>query len=245
MTGPRRVNFAYVGPPPKEWTAHLKWSARILRLAGEEVPEQELLADLDREDRELQTRRPVGHRVLPDSRRHPDQQELVLLSPDLDIPLKTKQGIDLHVGRFNVYASGIAFQLIARVPDLHPGQGIPSGSDAMNLGPRIKPGQPHRVRLIVAVDPQRGQYGLYGGAILSNSSSPSDFPEDPNAPWLAVGSDHCRRTSDGKVEFAATYFLSPVPAKGRLIFNVAYPEFGIEIADISIDAAQFAPGSSD
>ena len=96
MTGPRRVNFAYVGPPPKEWTAHLKWSARILRLAGEEVPEQELLAELDREDRELQTRRPVGHRVLPDSRRHPDQQELVLLSPDLDIPLKTKQGIDLH-----------------------------------------------------------------------------------------------------------------------------------------------------
>ncbi|QKT13741.1 hypothetical protein [Rhodococcus sp. W8901] len=67
MTGPRRVNFAYVGPPPKEWTAHLKWSARILRLAGEEVPEQELLAELDREDRELQTRRPVGHRVLPDS----------------------------------------------------------------------------------------------------------------------------------------------------------------------------------
>ncbi len=27
--------------------------------------------------------------------------------------------------------------------------------------------------------PQRGQYGPYGGAVLSNSSSPSDFPEDP------------------------------------------------------------------
>lgn len=240
MAEPRRVNFAYAGPAPKEWTAHLKWSARILQLAGVEVPDQELLAELDREDRELQTRRPVGHRVLPDSRRHPDQREPALFSPDVSIPFRTKQGIDLRLGRFHVYATGIAFQLIARVPDLRPDQDIPSGHDAMNLSSRTKPGQPHRVRLIVAVEPHRGQYGLYGGSILSNCLSPSDFPEDPNTPWLAGGSDHCGRIGEGEVEFAATYFLSPAPTKGRLIFNVAYPEFGIEIADISLNAAQFA-----
>ncbi|MGW6374824.1 hypothetical protein ACWFRB_02010 [Rhodococcus sp. NPDC055112] len=240
MTGWRRVNFAYVGPEPEEWTAHLKWSARVLRLAGVEVPDKELLADLDHEDRELLTRRPIGRRVIPDFRRHPDHQEPAIFSPDLLIPFKTEKSIDLRLGRVNVYATGVSFQLIARVPDLRPDQGLPTGSGAMNLGSRVKPGQPHRIRLIVTVGPKHGQYGTYGGAILSNSSSTYDFPEDRDAPWLAGGGDHCGRVGNGEIEFGATYFLSPVPARGKVIFTIAYPEFGIEITDIWLDAAQFA-----
>ena len=234
----RRVNFAYAGPPPEEWTAHLKWSARVLRHAGVEVPDTELLAEIDHGDREQQTRRPIGRRVPPDFRRHPHQQEPALYEPNLSIPFKTRKDVDLRLGRISMFPTGVSFQLIARIPDPHPDQGVITGPEAMNLGFRIKPGQPHRIRLIVTVDPRRGQYGFYGGTVLANSSSPDDFPEDLSAPWLAGGSDRCVRVGDGELEFAATYFLSPVPTNGKLVFTVAYPEFDIDVTDLILDAAQ-------
>lgn len=115
----------------------------------------------------------------------------------------------------------------------------------MNLGSRIKPGQPHRIRLIVSVDPRRSKYGFHGGTVLANSMSPYDFPEDPNVPWLVGGSDRCTQVGDGDLEFAATYFLSPVPSEGKLVFTVAYPEFDIDVTDIVLDAAQFTQEPSD
>ncbi|QBJ96905.1 hypothetical protein ERC79_13810 [Rhodococcus sp. ABRD24] len=239
MTEWRRVNFAIAGSSPEEWTAHLKWSARVLRHAGVEVPDTELSAEIDHEDREQQTRRPIGRRVPPDFRRHPHQQEPALYEPDLSIPFKTRKGVDLRLGRIRVFATGVSFQLIARIPDPHPDQGVIIGAEAMNLGFRIKPGQPHRIRLIVTVDPRRGPYGFYGGTVLANSSSPCDFPEDPGAPWLAGGNDRCVRVGDGELEFAATYFLSPVPTRGKLVFTIAYPEFDIDVTDLILDAAQF------
>lgn len=68
-----------------------EWSVRVLWFAGVEVPDKSLLAGLDREDRELQTRLPIGRRVLPDSRSHPDQQEPALLSPDVSIASKRRR----------------------------------------------------------------------------------------------------------------------------------------------------------
>lgn len=240
----RRVSGAYVDPPP-EWNAHLKWSARIQRYAGDDVPDPEMRATLDSEDRERQTQRPIGRRIPLAARKHPDQQEPALFEPDISIRFKTKQGIDLRLGRFRVFATGVSFQLIARTPDPCPDQNLPTGPGTMNLSSRIRPGQPHRVRLIVSVAPRRGQYGFYGGAILSNTSSPYDFPENQNAPWLAGGSDRRGRVDNEEIELAASYFLSPVPTKGQLVFTIAYPEFGIAMTNLLLDAAQFDQKTSD
>lgn len=208
-------------------------------LAGADVPDTELVAEIESEDRNLQAGRSIGRRRPPDSRTHPNQQEPALYEPELSIPFDTKT-IDLRLGRVRVFATGVSFQLIARTPDPHPDQNVITGPEAMNLSFRIKRGQPHRIRLIVAVDPTHSQYGPYGGTIVTNSSSPYDFPEDPATPWLAGGSSHCIRLGDGTLEFAGTYFLSPVPTSGQIVVTVAYPEFDIEVTEIVFDAAQFA-----
>lgn len=241
----RRFNYAIAGPPPEAWTAHLKWSARVLRFAGVDVSDKELLAEIDHEDREQQAQRPIGRRIPPDSRKHPPQHQPALYEPNLSIPFKTRKKVDLRLGLVQVFPTGVSFQLIARAPDQQPDQGVVTGPEAMNLGFRLKSGQPHRIRLIVSVDPRRSKYGFHGGTVLANSSSPYDFPEDPNAPWLAGGSDRCTRVGDGDLEFAASYFLSPVPPKGKLVFTVAYPEFDIDVTNIVLDAAQFTQEPSD
>ena len=53
MTEWRRFNYAIGGPPPEAWTAHRKWSARVLRFAGVEIADEELLSEIDGEDQEM------------------------------------------------------------------------------------------------------------------------------------------------------------------------------------------------
>ena len=77
-----------------EWTAHLKWSARILRLVGESISDKELEGELEREEheqREKRAQRPPGRREVPEFRKRPDafltteDDDPVLYEPTLSI----------------------------------------------------------------------------------------------------------------------------------------------------------------
>jgi hypothetical protein len=254
MSG-KRINFGYVGDPPPEWTAHLKWSARILRLVGESISDKELEGELEREEheqREKRAQRPPGRREVPEFRKRPDafltteDDDPVLYEPTLSIPFRTNNGLDLRFSGLKVYENGVGFDLVAREPDPDPTAGIPFDTETINLGFRIRPDKAHktRIRLVVAVAPSRGQHGAYGGTVLSNSFKPGDFPDDPNDLWLYGGGDSRGRVRElGVIETRAHYFLSPVPTTGTIHVTVAYPEFGLKMTSIEFDAASFrVPG---
>lgn len=231
----KRFNFAYVGDPPPGWTAHLKWSARILRLAGESIPDKELERELEREEqeqREKRAQRPPGRREVPEIRKRPDafltteDDDPVLHEPKLSIPFRTNNGLDLRFTRVKVYENGVGFDLVAREPDPDPTAGISFDTETINLGYRIRPDKAHRtrIRLVLAVSPTLGEHGYFGGAVLSNSFRQDDFPDDPNEPWLSGGGDSRGRVRDlGVIETRAHYFLSPVPTKSIVQVTVAYP----------------------
>ena len=249
----KRFNFAYVGDPPPEWTAHLKWSARILRLAGESIPDKELERELEREEqeqREKRAQRPPGRREVPEFRKRPDafltteDEDPVLYEPKLSIPFRTNNGLDLRFTRVKVYENGMGFDLVAREPDPDPTAGIPFDTETINLGYRIRPDKAHktRIRLVLAVSPTLGEHGFFGGTVLSNSFRQDDFPDDPNEPWLSGGGDSRGRVRDlGVIETRAHYFLSPVPTKSTIHVTVAYPEFGLKTTSIEFYAANLRP----
>ena len=250
-TSGKRINFGYVGDPPPGWTAHLVWSARILRLVGESISDKELERELEREEqeqRDKRAQRPPGRRDVPEFRKRPDafltteDEDPVLHEPTLSIPFRTNNGLDLQFTRVKVYENGVGFDLVAREPDPDPTAGIPFDTETINLGFRIRPDKAHktRIRLVVAVAPSRGQHGAYGGTVLSNSFKPGDFPDDPNEPWLYGGGDSRGRVHElGVIETRAHYFLSPVPTTGTIHVTVAYPEFGLKMTSIEFDAASF------
>ncbi|TQC41538.1 hypothetical protein EEB14_54230 [Rhodococcus sp. WS4] len=249
----KRFNFAYVGDPPPGWTAHLKWSARILRLAGESIPDKELELELEREEqehREKRAQRPPGRREVPEFRKRPDaflttrDVDPVLYEPKLSIPFRTNNGLDLRFTRVKVYENGVGFDLVAREPDPDPTAGIPFDTETINLGYRIRPDKAHktRIRLVLAVSPTLGEHGFFGGTVLSNSYRQDDFPDDPNEPWLSGGGDSRGRVRDlGAIETRAHYFLSPVPTKSTIHVTVAYPEFGLRTTSIEFYAANLRP----
>lgn len=237
----RRFSSAYEGPEPPAWTAHLEYSARILRLAGFEIEDKALLARVEREDHERKNATPRDRRrTLPDFRKHPPRTEAALFAVDFSRRFKFTENADIRLERFRVFPNGVSFQLVGRQPGPEEGQGIATGNENVNLSGRMRPGQQHRIRLVVSVDPRHGSYGFHGGTTLHNAAEVSEFPDDPESFWLAGGSDRRGLTREGDVEFAASYFLSPAPTKGTVIFTIGYPEFDIEPTSISLSASKFA-----
>lgn len=237
----RRFSSAYEGPEPPVWTAHLEYSARILRLAGFEIEDKALLARVEREDQERKNLTPRDRRrTLPEFRKHPPQAEEALFALDFSRRFKFTQNVDIRLEHFRVFANGVSFELVGRQPCPEEGQGIAIGNENVNLSGRIRPGKQHRIRLVVSVDPRHGSYGFHGGTTLHNAAEVSEFPDDPESFWLAGGSDRRGPNQEGDVEFAASYFLSPAPTKGTLIFTIGYPEFEMEPTSISLSASKFA-----
>lgn len=221
MVEGRRVNFAYVGGPSAEWTELVERSARVRTLAGEpDEGDDNIVAEAKP--------RPAGPpRQLPQFRAVPNQDTPVLAAPDLLVRFDTTARLDVQFTGVRVYESGVAFRLIAIDRSQ---QELADDGRHPNLGSRIKPNQPHRVKLVV---------DLPGGTLLSNSTKPTDFPDDPTLPWLAGGTSYSRRIEQG-IESGAEYFVSPVPSAGSMVVTVAYPEFGVEMTHVSIDTGLFA-----
>ncbi|KAA0024667.1 hypothetical protein [Antrihabitans cavernicola] len=213
MADPKRVNFAYVGEPSAEWSEILRISAEV----------KELLTAPD-------ARSAPRRREVPECRVIPSQDAVPLLEPELNLPFETDSHLAIRLTTLRVYASGVTFELVATDNTQH---GLESPQAIPNLSFRIKPTQPHRIRLVLDL-PDR--------TLLTNRSSQMDFPDEPRSPWLAGGSSYARRTSTG-VEVGATYFLSPVPPVGTMYVSILYPEFDVERTNVEIDTSVFQVSS--
>ncbi|OXM18038.1 hypothetical protein CBI33_27925 [Rhodococcus erythropolis] len=228
-----RINFAYIHSNP-EWDAHVLRSGQVLRLAGENIPDPKLAEKLDELAASTRSRRDqlIRSRELPEARRTPQGDSPLRASYGISLPFNPTTGLDLRLENLRLFHTGLAFQVVAHEPtvDKMPFLGAPD-SEQMNLGSRIKPGEPHRIRLIV---------DTITGPILSNSDHPGDFPDDPNTPWL-YGGRSWRGIAENLYGIATggEYFLSPPPG-GPVWITVAYPEFNIKPTTIELSLPDHA-----
>ena len=226
-----RINFAYVRSTP-QWDAHVLRSGQVLRLAGEQIPDPVLREKLDALNRpeRSRTEQLIRSRDLPDWRRLPQADSNLRASYDISLPFPADPCFDLRLTNLQLFRTGLAFHVVAHepTPEEMPSLAQPS-NEQMNFGSRIKPVEPHRIRLIV---------DTITGPILANSTHPGDYPDDPNEPWLYSG-----RSWRGIAEnlFGITtggeYFLSP-PPQGPLWITVSYPEFGLAPTTIEFELPQ-------
>ncbi|MGQ5696313.1 hypothetical protein [Rhodococcus erythropolis] len=228
-----RINFAYIHSNP-EWDAHVLRSGQVLRLAGENIPDPKLAEKLDELAASTRSRRDqlIRSRELPEARRTPQGDSQLRASYGISLPFNPTTGLDLRLENLRLFHTGLAFQVVAHEPtvDKMPFLGAPD-SEQMNLGSRIKPVEPHRIRLIV---------DTITGPILSNSDHPGDFPDDPNTPWL-YGGRSWRGIAENLYGIATggEYFLSPPPG-GPVWITVAYPEFNIKPTTIELSLPDHA-----
>jgi len=228
-----RINFAYVRSTPR-WDAHLLRSGQVLRLAGDDIPDPRLATQLDALNRpeRSRTEQLIRSRDLPDYRRIPRGDSELRVSFDIALPFKTNSAVDLRLKSLRLFRTGLAFHVVAHETTVEqmPSLNQPS-NEQMNFGSRIKPGEPHRIRLIV---------DTITGPILANSTHPGDYPDDPNEPWL-----HGGRSWRGIAEnlygitTGGEYFLSPPPL-GPLWITVAYPEFDLTSTTIELRLPQLS-----
>ncbi|MBJ7478662.1 hypothetical protein [Rhodococcus sp. (in: high G+C Gram-positive bacteria)] len=228
-----RINFAYLRSTPR-WDAHLLRSGQVLRLAGDDIPDPRLATQLDALNRpeRSRTEQLIRSRDLPDYRRIPQGDSELRVSFDIALPFKTNSAVDLRLKSLRLFRTGLAFHVVAHETTVEqmPPLNQPS-NEQMNFGSRIKPGEPHRIRLIV---------DTITGPILANSTHPGDYPDDPNEPWL-----HGGRSGRGIAEnlygitTGGEYFLSPPPL-GPLWITVAYPEFDLTSTTIELQLPQLS-----
>ncbi|MGE2847710.1 hypothetical protein ACQGFI_32615 [Rhodococcus sp. 2.95] len=175
-----RINSAYVRSTP-QWDAHVLRSGQVLRLAGEQIPDPVLREKLDALNRpeRSRTEQLIRSRDLPDWRRLPQADSNLRASYDISLPFPADSSLDLRLTNLQLFRTGLAFHVVADepTPEEMPSLAQPS-NEQMNFGSRIKPGEPHRIRLII---------DTITGTILANSTHPGDYPDDPNEPWLYGG----------------------------------------------------------
>ncbi len=164
-----RINFAYVRSTP-QWDAHVLRSGQVLRLAGEQIPDPVLREKLDALNRpeRSRTEQLIRSRDLPDWRRLPQADSNLRASYDISLPFPADPGFDLRLTNLQLFRTGLAFHVVAHepTPEEMPSLAQPS-NEQMNFGSRIKPGEPHRIRLIV---------DTITGPILANSTHPATTP---------------------------------------------------------------------
>lgn len=248
MSQEKRINFGYVGEAPQKWTSHLKWSARILRIAGEPVPDKELDLELEREEAQQLASSAAPRRNpsdIPDHRRFPGHLSVSpaneeAFRPNISIPFENEAGLDIRFTDVEVYENGVAFSLVALTPDPNPEEAIAS-SHPMNLGHRIKPDKAHQTRVHLSLGiPPSGWGGE--GSVVSNLTNPLDYPEDPRELWLYGTGGMFRRPEKGWIESTGKYFLSPAPKSGTVYVTISYPEFGLKMSTAKFNADLFRPG---
>jgi len=228
-----RINAAFIHSTP-EWDAHVLRSGQVLRLAGESIQDPKLAEKLDELDVATRSRRDqlIRSRELPDARRTPQEDSQIRAAYGISLPFNPTTGLDLRLENLRLFRTGLAFQIVAHEPTVEkmPFLGDPN-SEQMNFGSRIKPGEPHRIRIIV---------DTITGPVLSNSDHPGDFPDDPNTPWL-YGGRSWRGIAENLYGIATggEYFLSP-PPEGPVWITVAYPEFDIKPTSIELSLPELA-----
>lgn len=226
MGEPRRVNFAYVGGTQPEWEDHLKRSAQVMRLSG-------MTVDYPPAEESEKPPAPRQRRDIPDFRRTPAEDSVPIAALALSLPFETSTGIDIRFTDVRVYSTGVAFQIVAHEPALRnpPPMNAP-GVEKMNLSSTVRPDMPHQIRLIV---------DLAEGPLLSNSADLYGFPAEPSVPWLYGGGGYRGIDADlDGIVTGASYFLSPRPESGQVWITIAYPEFGIEMTTLELDASIFS-----
>lgn len=224
--------------PPSTWQEHPQWADRaqkILELRGDGFGVGSGDGRADIEDRRALM---IRSRDVPDWRCPPVQMSDPIDNPDEPLPLFDRDDLTIGIGQFRRYPNGLGFRLSATEPDRDAGGDIQSGPEAPNLGFRIRPDLPHRIRLLAYEEP--------GDTLATNTAHPGNFPDNDRDLWLIGGSGgRGRMFAHNTIGSWSNYFLSPYPRGRTLTVLIAYPELGVPPSGITLatDSVMVAPSA--
>lgn len=217
MSEPLPIVAVPLAGTPSDWLEHTAWADHALNILGQN--EVGNMQDLSVGDRRALL---IRSRSIPDWRRPPERTAVDVADADWEATFYQRAELELRVGLFRRFDHGLLFRISALEPE---GAAPRRGARIPNLGFRIRPDLPHRIRLLAYTDA--------GGDLLTNTAHPGEFPDDPETPWLVGGSSGSGLAARG-FESRAEYFISSRQPINSLTLFASYPEFDIPASGVDV-----------